>query len=435
MSFRDFMDKLDRSGKLIRITKEVSPDFVAASILNELDGNAVYFEKIAGSQMPAAGGFCSSRELIAESLGIRKEEILFTLADAIKNREEPEVVEKGKCQEVIEESVDLTRFPIFKYVRGDGGKYIPSAIAVIRDPELGRNVSFHRLMLLDETHLVARIVENRGTDRALKKAGGELEVAICIGNSNAVLLAASTSLGPGEDEFSMANALLRTELVKCRTVDLEVPNDCEIVLEGRITKRRHSEGPFLDITGTQDKVRDQPVIEIDCITHRENPLYQTLLPGKREHRLLMGMPKEPTIFNEVNKICKCKNVLMTTGGCSWLHAIVQIEKERPDDGSKAIEAAFKGHGSLKHCVVIDHDIDIYDSDDIEWAISTRFQADKNCMILPNQPGSSLDPSGDLSEGKKAMTCKLGVDATIPSDRRDKEFLRSEYENVDIEDFL
>jgi UbiD family decarboxylase len=323
---------------------------------------------------------------------------------------------------------------LFTYVQGDGGKYIPSAIAVIKDPDLGRNVCFHRLMLLDKNHFVARIVENRGTDTALKKSG-ELDIAFCIGNTNAVLLAASTSLAPGQDEFGMANALDKTELVKCKTIDVEVPRDCEIVLEGHITKERHSEGPFLDITGTQDKVREQPVIEIKCITHRKNPIFQTLLPGRWEHRLLMGMPKEPTIYNEVNKVCKCKNVLITPGGCSWLHAVVQIKKENPDDGRKAIEAAFQGHHSLKHCVVVDEDINIYDLNDVEWAMSTRYQADKDSIVKPNQPGSSLDPSGDLSEGKKATTCKAGADATIPLEKKDKKFFRGEYKKINIRDYL
>ncbi|MDH4123771.1 MAG: UbiD family decarboxylase, partial [Thermoplasmata archaeon] len=149
----------------------------------------------------------------------------------------------------------------------------------------------------------------------------------------------------------------------------------------------------------------------------------------------MGMPKEPTIFNEVNKVCKCRNVLITPGGCSWLHAVVQIKKDKPDDGKRAIEAAFKGHGSLKHCVVVDEDIDIYDLSDVEWAISTRFQADKNAIIMPNQPGSSLDPSGELREGKKAMTCKVGLDATIPFDKKDKKFLKGEYKKINLKDYL
>ena len=322
-----------------------------------------------------------------------------------------------------------------RFTERDGGKYITSAICTIRDPELGRNTCFHRLMLLDKSRFVARIVEERGTDTALKRSGGELDIAICIGNSTAVLLAASTSLPKGVDEMGMANALEKTELVKCKTIDVEVPKDCEIVLEGRITKERTPEGPFLDLTGIIDRVRQQPVIEINCITHRENPVYQTILAGRNEHKFLMGMPREPTIFEEVNKACECKDVYITPGGCSWLHAVVQIKKRNPHDGKRAIEAAFKGHSSLKHCIVVDDDINIYDPNDVEWAIATRFQADKDTVILPKQRGSSLDPSGDLTEGKKATTCKMGFDATIPLKKTGKGFKKEEYRRVDLEDFL
>jgi UbiD family decarboxylase len=269
----------------------------------------------------------------------------------------------------------------------------------------------------------------------LKKSGGELEIAICIGNSAAVLLAASTSLPKGVDELGMANAMERTELVKCKTIDLEVPRDCEIVLEGRITEESAPEGPFLDLTGILDKVRQQPVIEIGCMTYREKPIYQTILAGRREHRLLMGMPKEPTIFNEANKVCECKDVYITVGGCSWLHAVVQIKKKNKDDGKKAITAAFEGHKSLKHCVVVDDDINIYDPNEVEWAIATRFQADKDAVILPKQGGSSLDPSADLTEGKKAETCKMGLDATTPSTQTGKGFKKEEYQKVDLGKFL
>ncbi|MCW3980693.1 MAG: UbiD family decarboxylase, partial [Candidatus Bathyarchaeota archaeon] len=266
-------------------------------------------------------------------------------------------------------------------------------------------------------------------------SGGELEVAICIGNSTAVLLSASTSLPKGVDELGMANALEKTELVKCKTVDLEVPRDCEIVLEGRITKEKVPEGPFLDLTGILDRVRQQPVIDIGCITCREKPFYQTILAGRKEHKTLMGMPREPTIFNEANKVCECKDVYITVGGCSWLHAVVQIKKLGAEDGKKAIRAAFEGHSSLKHCVVVDEDINIYDPKDVEWAIATRFQADKDAIILPKQRGSSLDPSGDLTEGKKATTCKMGLDATIPLTQTGKGFNKEKYREIDLKEFL
>ena len=435
MGLRSFIEQLDKKGELIRITKPVSTEYDLASVIEALGEKPVFFENVKESSMPVVAGLVSSKDLIARSLGISKEQLLPKLSSAIEKPVPPQVAVKGECQEIVEKDVDLTKLPIMRYIEKDGGKYISSAVSIVRDPELGRNMCFHRLMLLNKNHFAVRIVEDRGTDTALKKAGGELDIAICIGNSTAVLLAAATSLPKGVDELGMANALEKTELVKCKTVNLEVPKECEIVLEGRITKEKTSEGPFLDLTGTADKIRQQPIIEIKCITHREKPIYQTILAGRNEHKFLMGMPKEPTIFNEVNKVCECKDVYITPGGCSWLHAIVQIKKKNPDDGKKAIAATFEGHKSLKHCVIVDDDINIYDPHDVEWAIATRFQADKNAVILSKQPGSSLDPSGDLSEGKKATTAKAGLDATIPFATTGKGFKKEEYRKIDLNKFL
>jgi len=434
MSLRNFIENLEIKNNLTKISKEVSTDFEIANILAALDGKVVLFENVKNSNFRVIGNIVSSRDLVASALGIKKEQLLERLTSAINNLKEPEIIEEGLCQEV-EEPVDLTKLPILKYMPKDGGRYIASAVCIIKDPETGiRNSSFHRLMLLDKNHFAARIVENRGTDTALKKAG-ELDIAICIGNSIPVLLAGATSLPMGVDELGMANALEETRLVKCKTIDIEVPTDSEFVLEGRITREKVKEGPFLDLTETYDKIREQPVIEIKKITHRKDAIFHALLPGKGEHKLLMGMPREPTIFYEVNKVCKCKNVLITPGGTSWLHAIVQITKQNEDDGRKALKAAFKGHGSLKHCVVVDDDINIYDLNEVEWAIATRFQADKNALVMSNQPGSSLDPSGDLTEGKKAKTCKAGIDATIPFDKKDKGFKKESYGKIDLKKYL
>jgi anhydromevalonate phosphate decarboxylase len=434
LSFRNFVEMLDKEGKLIRIHKEVSTEYELAGIINTLGEKPVYFEKVKESSYPVVAGLVSSKELIAQSIGISKDKLLPKLSAAIEHPLEPELVAEGNSQEVIETDIDLTKLPIMRYTMKDGGKYIASAVTIIKDPQMCRNMCFHRLMLKDKNHFVARIVEDRGTDAALKKAGGELDIAICIGNSTAVLLSAATSLPKGVDELGMANALEKTDLVRCKTVDLEVPADVEFVLEGRITKEKATEGPFLDLTGIVDRVRQQPIIEIKCITHKQKPIYQTILAGKNEHKFLMGMPKEPTIYNEVNKVCQCKDVYITPGGCSWLHAVVQIKKQNVDDGKKAITAAFEGHKSLKHCVIVDDDVNIYDPQDVEWAIATRFQADKNTVILSNQPGSSLDPSGDLTDGKKAATAKAGLDATAPLVKTGKGFKKEDYIKVDLNKF-
>jgi len=435
LTLRGFIDELRKSGELTKITKPVSVEYEMAGIIAANNEKPVMFENVKESSVPVVAGLVSSKELICRSMGITKEQLLPKLLEAIEHPVPPKLVAEAPCQEVVESDVDLTKLPIMHYTERDGGRYIASAVAIVKDPELGPNMCFHRLMLKDKNHFVARIVEHRGTDTALTKAGGELDIAICIGNSTAVLLAAATTLPMGVNELGMANVLEKTDVVKCKTVDLEVPADAEYVLEGRITKEKATEGPFLDLTGIVDRTRQQPVIEIKCITHRKNPIYQTILAGKNEHKFLMGMPKEPTIYKEVGKVCQVKDVYITPGGCSWLHAVVQIKKQSPEDGKKAIAAAFKGHGSLKHVVVVDEDINIYDPHDVEWAIATRFQADKNTVILSGQPGSSLDPSGDLSEGKKATTAKAGLDATIPASTTGKGFGKVDYIKVDLNKYL
>ncbi|MGE5555949.1 MAG: UbiD family decarboxylase [Methanocella sp.] len=438
MTLRGFIEELQTKGELTKITKPVSVEYEMAGIIAANGEKPIFFENIKESSVPVVAGLVSSKELICRSMGITKEQLLPKMLDAIEHPVAPNIVTEAPCQEVVElgADVDLTKLPIMRYTNQDGGRYIASAVSIVKDPQTGnRNMCFHRLMLKDKNHFIARIVEHRGTDTVLAKAGGELDIAICLGNSTATLLAAATTMPMGVDELGMANALERTDLVKCKTVDIEVPADAEFVFEGRITKEKATEGPFLDLTGIVDRTRQQPVIEIKCVTHRKNPIYQTILAGRNEHKFLMGMPKEPTIYKEVGKVCQVKDVYITPGGCSWLHAVVQIKKQNPDDGRKAIDAAFKGHGSLKHCVVVDEDINIYDPQDVEWAIATRFQADKNAVILPNQPGSSLDPSGDLSEGKKATTAKAGLDATAPLVSTGKGFSKVDYVKVDLNKFL
>lgn len=440
MSLRSFISKAQEADYLVTIAKEVDPYLEMARLINALDGQPVLFTRVKGSPYRIASGLCAAREHFALDLGIDQSQLVFVLAEALENPIAPQMVTLAPCQEVVEEKVDLNTLPILTHLPDDGGPYVTAGVVIIKDPDHGRNVCFHRLMRIGPRQFAVRIVEGRGTDTALQKTSGELEVAICLGNSIPVLLAAAMSPPQGVDELSIANALRPTPLVKCRIVDLEVPADSEFVLEGRITRRMVAEGPFIDLTGTWDIVRQQPVIEIDGITHRRDAIYHALLPGRLEHKLLMGMPREPTIYAAVSQVCQCRNVLITPGGMSWLHAVVQIVKQAPDDGRKAVAAAFRGHTSLKHVVVVDEDVDLFNPAEVEWAIATRFQADRDLMVLEDQPSSSLDPSASHVPGQKSRTSKMGLDATIPwhkptgelrTREEREEFRKVEYGEVDI----
>ncbi len=435
MDLRSFLKKLENEGLLNRIKKEVSTEYEIANVIYSLDEKPVIFDNVKEYDMPVFAGITSDRDIIAKGLNTTKEKLLFKLVDALRNPKTPEIVSKAPCQEVIEKKPDLDKLPILYHLKGDGGRYGSATVATIKDPDTGRNVSYHRIMKRSKNKFTARLIKKRQTRTTYDKIDGDLEMAICIGNSVAVMVAASLGPEPGVDEFSIANALDKTPMVKCATKDLEVPADSEIVIEGRITRNLDDEGPFVDLTETRDFVRQEPVFVVDCITHRKDAMYQALIPGRLEHKTLMGMPKEPTIYDEVSKVVDCKNVLVTMGGGSWLHGIVQINKKEPSDAKKAIDAAFKGHKSMKHVVIIDEDVDIYSPNAVEWAVATRFQGHRDLYIKKDQPGSSLDPSGIHESGKKTRTTKVGLDATIPSNIDKEKYETVTYKKVDLDDYL
>jgi len=421
MDLRSFLAKLEKENKLVRIKKQVSIKKEIANIIYTLDEQPVIFDNVKGYDFAVFSGITSNRDIIAEGLGTTKEKLLLKLVEALRDPKIPKIVKNAPCQEVIIKDVDLKKLPFLFHLDGDGGRYGSATVATIKDPDTGRNVSYHRIMEVGKNKFTARLIKKRQTRTTYDKTEGDIEMAICIGNSVAVMVAASLGPPSGVDEFAIANALDKTDLVKCVTKDLEVPAESEFVLEGRLTRDLDREGPFVDLTETRDLERQEPVFIIDCITHRKDAMYQALIPGRLEHKTLMGMPKEPTIYNEVSKVVDCKNVYVTMGGGSWLHGVVQIKKKDPDDGKKAIEAAFNGHKSMKHVTIVDDDVDIYNPLAVEWAMATRFQGDKDMIIISDSPGSSLDPSGKHEKGKKTLTTKIGFDATIPFDVDKKKY--------------
>lgn len=436
MSFRAFIDQAAAAGNLVVIDKEVSVKYEVANVANALKEKVVMFTNI--KEHPGwrvCANPCATRDYFSMELETPVPQLIHKMANAIANPVLPPVVSTAPCQEVVIEHPNLNELPFLFHLPTDAGHYCASNVVITRDRDFGRNMCYHRLLRKDATRIAARIIERRGTWNAMQKVDGDLPIAICIGVSLTVHLAASMGPPPEVDELSVAHALKSTPMVKCLTNDLEVPADAEIVLEGRITRNRAPEGPFMDLTETMDITRNEPVIEIDMITHRRDPIYHALLPGGLEHKMLMGMPKEPTIFAEVNKVVNCTGAAITPGGTSWLHAVVQIDKQHQDDGRKAIEAAYKGHGSLKHVWVVDTDVDLFDSADVEWAFATRFQADKDLIMFENQRGSSLDPSGTHEKGKKSRTTKAGFDCTIPFGADKTKFVRGEYGSVNLDNYL
>jgi UbiD family decarboxylase len=374
------------------------------------------------------------KELIAESLGCKTSELVPKIKNAIDHPKDQVAVKKSEAPVMeMEEKPDLLSLPIPLHTQEDGGPYFSSAVVFAKDPELGQNASFHRMMVIGKDKLAIRILP-RHLNSFLERAdarGEALKIAFAVGLPINMLLAGASSVKLGTDEAHIANSLSEMKMVELEN-GIKVPADAEFAYIGEITKETHKEGMFVDLTETYDIERMQRVVKIAKVYHRKNPLHHVLLPGGLEHKMLMGMPREPTIWKEVeSEGISVNNVSITPGGCSWLHGIVSIKKKKEDDGKKAIDAAFRGHSSMKHVVIVDEDIDILNPNEVEWAIATRFQASKNMRIMENVKGSSLDPSADPHT---YMTTKMGLDCTKQLDRA-KDFEKAKFMKVNVEDYI
>lgn len=411
---REFISKMKEAG-LVEVHKEpVSTEFEAAKMAFESD-KMLEFENLDGHK--CVMNSVIDRRSLSIALQIPEDEIVKRLAKA---NYYGNVVQSGDLKF---EKADLSKIPILKHYPKDGGKYITTGIVF---SEFGgvTNASIHRLMVLDDNHLVARIVEGRHTDKLMKAAfskGEKLPIAITIGTHPAVTFASCTRV-PESCEMKYAAEILGHDLEVFRCPNGIFVPDAEIILYGFITSEVHEEGPFVDISGTYDPIRRQPVIELLGMRLKDDFIYHALVPSGAEHKMLMGAPYEPKIYQAVSGVTNVKDVVLTKGGAGYFHAVVKIKKMTEGDGKNAIMAAFSAHTSLKHVVIVDEDIDINNPVDVEFAIATRVRADTDITVISGVRGSSLDPCR-IADG---LNVKAGVDATIPLGRED-EFIRAEWD--------
>ena len=395
---------------IIEITEELSSEFEVAKILRKYPKDTVIIKNVKGFDIPVISGICNTRDKIAKSINCEVSEITEKIIEAMENPIKVNKYTDFSQYETLD--IDLDKIPILTHYTRDGGAYITAGVVFARDPVTGiQNASIHRMMVLDNKRLVIRIVpRNLYTYfENAQKEGKDLEIAIAIGMDPAILLASTTSIPIDYNEMEVANAFKNGELELIKCGNLEVP-PADIILEGKISVTETiSEGPFVDLTDTYDIIREQPIINLEKMhIKKDNPYYHAILPAGFEHKLLQGLPQEPRIFKSVkNAVPTVENVFLTEGGCCWLHSVVSINKQTEGDGKNAIMAALSAHPSLKHCVVVDTDVNVFDAEDVEYAIATRVKGDRDIMIVPNVRGSSLDPVAE-SDG---TTTKIGVDAT------------------------
>ena len=440
--FSDFLNELEKSNELIRIKKSVDPKYELAGILSKLDnGKAVLFECIKNSKVKVAANVLGTRRRIALSINSKNENLIHErIKDAIGNRCKANNVEGNKKWNKI--SKNLFDLPIVTHFEKDSGAFITSSLVIAKDKETSnQNLSTHRLLRLDQKRMSIRMVEGRHLHKCFtgaKEHGEDLPISIIIGTHPAVSIAAAYQAPYGEDELQLANSLMDNKLLLSKSpgTGLSIPRYSEILLEGKILSDVTAEEQMVEMLRTYDIKRKQPVFELDKIYLTYDPIYHNILPGYAEHRLLMGLPIESKLFHSVKDVVSgTKTVHLTDGGSNWLVAVIQIRKKLEGEPKNAIVAAFAGHPSLKIAVVVDDDIDPTNPTEVEYAIATRSQADKDLLIIANSKGSSLDPSSDQNN---LITTKMGIDATATLLKSKARFEIAKIpgvENIKLSDYL
>jgi 2,5-furandicarboxylate decarboxylase 1 len=444
-TFRTWMEHLQSSGKLAVINKPVSLNYEIAAIAKKLDGKkAVYFTEVENYGMPVVSGICSTREDFAEALETDSYGIIPKFTEAVASPAPCKVVSNKEApvkENVITENIDLMNlFPIPVHHEKDSGNYITAGLFIVRDPETRKqNVSIHRLQISGKDKLGALLLPRHTFHlyKQAEEAGRALECAIVIGVDPVTLLASQASTPFGVDELEISSALRGEplELVRCETVDIDVPAYAEIVLEGKILPHvREPEGPFGEFPKYYGPRSDKEVVQITAVTHRNDPMFYTIVPAAYEHLLLGGIPREASLFQSVRQtVPTVKAVHMSPGGTCRYHAVVSIKKRNEGEAKNAIFAALANSFDIKHVVVVDEEVDIFNMEEVEWAIATRFQSDKDLVVVQGAQGSKLDPSTDEGVG-----AKMGLDCTVPLNSEPMRYLRIQipgYDDFKIEDYL
>jgi len=430
---RDYISLIKKTGDLKIIKTPVSTKYEIAGITAKVDGSfAVLFENIKQNDFRLISNLVGTRKRFSQAVGSTESQIHTKIVSSIKKAKKPRIIPSGKFMK--NTSKKISALPIVTHFEKESGPFITSSVIYVKNQESNKqNSSFHRMMPIDDSHFSVRMVEGRHLHRCFtyaKERGEDLKVAITIGVHPAISIASAYQAEWGKDEINIANSILGDKLTlsKLPFTGLYVPSGTEIVMEGKILQDKTHEEWMVEMLQTYDHKRKQPVFELENLFFRDNPIFHDILSGYSEHRLLMGMPIESKLNGELKSAFpQTKQVCLTNGGCNWLHAVVQIKKKNDLDPKKIIKKTFESHRSLKQVTVVDEDIDPNNPESVEFAMATRFQADKNMVVLTKVRGSSLDPSSDQ---KKLQTAKMGIDATRPLSKRPEGFEIAKIPNYD-----
>lgn len=417
---RAYLFLLEQQGMLKHVTRHVSSDHEVAALLKKTDGKVpLYFEHIDDYRVPLVAGLGGTRENIALNLGISPSQLVTRLAAAIVTPIAPRMVTTADVhQNVVKPPFDLdTYFQILRYSDRDPGRFLVSGVMTAKSIDSQKTyTSIRRMQYLGGNRccLLVTSHEMKQQIQYYEQQHKPMDVAVMFGVNPAVVLASQISTHTYDvDKIAVTGALLGQPLdvVRGKTVDINVLADAEIVLEGKLYPWiKETEGPFGELAGYYGGTSEQPVVEITAITFRDDPINQTILAGSCEEKLPEALAREVTLLAAVRQtVPSVTAVHIPTAAVGRFHAVIQLEKSSAGDGKQALIAAFSSDKDLKHAVAIDTDVDLFDADDVEWAIATRVQADRDVFIIPGANGSPLEPS-HLERG---ISAKMGIDATSP----------------------
>jgi 2,5-furandicarboxylate decarboxylase 1 len=446
--FRTFIEDVEKNeeGGFLRIKKEVDSRFESPAIVKKLElaGKVplIIFENIKGKSIPVAINCNATRGRVARSLGIPREDLGKRILNAYNHPVAPVEVPDGPVQEIVlkGDDIDVTWLPAMVYHDTDAGPYITAGIVFAKDPETGvYNLSYNRLMVQGKDQLGIYMTVGKHLNTLYTKAeqlGKPLEIAISIGNHPSWCIGA-LAIGPyDEDELGIIGGLKGSplEMVKCKTVDLMVPARAEIVLEGVIPPFvRETEGPFGEFTGYSLGKSESQVVNVTCMTHRRDPIYQDILGGQgREHLIMATIPMEANYLRAVRSSVPEVEAIRVPAPFTLF---IKLKKTHEGQARQAMIAALNADIYLKHAIVVDHDIDINNLQQVLWAVATRFQASQDMFVIPKVRGSSLDPSAE----QVGVTDKMGIDATAKPDLNNfapKNKIPAEVmERIKLEDYI
>jgi 2,5-furandicarboxylate decarboxylase 1 len=444
-NFRDYLKRLESTGDLVTIEQPVDIRYVSALVSQAK--TALLFNNVIGYDMPLLSGIIGTKERATKALGY---ENYYDLADVLKkgatNPIAPKFVESGRDRATVltGDDVDLFKIPVPVCSISDGGPTITAGVVISKDPEFGMNCGIYRFMLKEKTLSGIDIVTPNNmrffAQRALER-GEPLPISISLGVHPSDFMCAAYRAPLGLDELTIMGGArgAPVELGTCVTSDLPYFADAEIVLEAEIlpTGWTWPEGRFGEFTQLMGGLHWNPLVRVKAITMKANPIYYSLhMPWEV---VWLGAPQRYAALRDSLKAASIvvHDINVTLGGCGYWHAIISIKKQ-PGEGKNAMLAALSVM-DIKHVIIVDSDIDVFNPTDVDWAVATRVQADKDVVILSNARAKPLDPSlAVMKPGVVPTTAKMGIDATLPEGIPRERFDRIQYayvKDVKVDDYL